>query len=128
MTSSIIKTILLDNKQTLVLEDCSRKISADASVVIVKAAIAVEIQKDLFSSEDLEDVSFEDIIRTLGPRTDYEYKMERHLIMDHQRGEVTTSLVESFWDHLGPYISKPRFPAKLVLKKYRDVLKKRSIG
>lgn len=126
MESNIIKTISLDNNLTLVLEDLSRKISADASVVILKASIAIEIQKDLFSSEDLETLIFEDLIDKLGHHVEYIYKMERNMIMDYQKDEVLASLVDAFWNHLGQYISKPQFPKKLILKKYRDILKKRN--
>lgn len=123
MESTIIKTIPLDNRLTLVLEDLSRKISQDASVVILKASITIDIHKDWFSPQQLEDIFWDDIIDKLGTCVEYEYKMERNMIMDHQKDQILESLTQAFLDNLGQYIGKQSFPGKLILKKYRDMFK-----
>ncbi|WP_457551102.1 hypothetical protein [Desulfobacula sp.] len=116
----IHKKIELENNQTLVLLDLSRKISEDAFVVIMKATIDIKIEKGLFFDDPLPDLKFEDILAELGDTVRYEYKIERNFIMDKEKDRVFETLVTTFLDNLGHYVAKPAFPGKFVLKKYRD--------
>ena len=120
MESTIIKRIELDNDQTLVISDLSRKISEDAYVVIMTANIEIQIKRELFSFDPLSDFKFQDILTTLGDNVIYEYKVERNFIMDNEKEGVFEKLVNDFWDNLGQYVSKPAFPGKAILKEYKD--------
>jgi hypothetical protein len=116
----VIRKIELENGQILVISDLSRKISADAYVVTVKAAMEIKVEPDLFDNESLPGLTIEEIRDTLGEKVVYEYRLERNFIMDHEKNKVLESLVDTFMKNMGPYISHPRFAPKLVLKQYRD--------
>jgi len=120
----IHKKIELENKQTLVILDLSRKITQDAYVVIMKANIEIKIEKELFSDDSLSDFKYQDILATLGDKAIYEYKIERNFIMDTEKDRVFDILVKTFLDNLGQYVAKPNFPGKFILKKYKDMIKK----
>lgn len=120
MTDTIIKETRLENKQTIVISDQSRKISADAWVVIMRASMEIKITPDLFTHEPLTNVTYEQIRETLGEKVIYEYRLERNFIMDHEKVAVLDTLKDTFMKNMGQYISNPRFAPKLVLKEYRN--------
>jgi len=120
MENKIVKKIELDNNQTLVILDLSRKISEDAYVVIMKATMEIKIETQLFLDDTISDFKFEDILATLGDTATYEYKIERNFIMAKTKDEVFETLVKTFLDNLGQYVANSKFPGKLVLKEYKD--------
>ncbi|HKJ98303.1 MAG TPA: hypothetical protein VJ959_05230 [Desulfotignum sp.] len=120
MTDTILAETRLENGQTLVLFDQSRKISADAWVVIMRASMEIKITPDLFKQEPLAGVTYKQIRETLGEKVIYEYRLERNFIMDHEKDTVLDSLVNTFMKNTGQYISNPGFAQKLVLKKYES--------
>lgn len=125
MAETPYKTIELENGQILAIHDRSRKIAADAWVVIMEAQMEIRIQKELFRTEDVGEAKLADILDILGDRIVYQYKVERNMIMDRDKEAVFTDLVETFLANTGQYVRKPRFPEKLVLKEYRERLEKR---
>ena len=123
MENMIYKRIELENNQTLVISDMSRKISVDAYVVIMKVTMGIKIEKKLFSDNTISDFKFNDMIATLGDTATYEYKIERNFIMADEKEKVFEALVKTFLDNLGQYVAKPTFPGKFVLKEYNDQIK-----
>ncbi len=119
------KRIELENKHCLEIFDDSRKIAEDAYVVIMTAKMEIPVKKELFSTEDVSDDIFEDIINTLGSPVVYQYKLERNMIMASDKDEVLENLVATFLENTGQYVAKPSFPEKLVLKEYRERIEKR---
>ena len=122
MGEKVVKQIELENNHTLEIWDCSRKIGADAYVVIMKATMEIQVNEDLFAREPISEFKFEDIKRTLGDRVIYEYRLERNFIMDHEKEDILDSLVDNFMANTGKYVANPKFPARLVLKEYKDRL------
>lgn len=122
MSGKIVKEMVLDNQQTLIISDCSRKIGADAYVVVMKANMEIHIVPSLFDEEPVSDFKFEDILKTLGDKVIYEYRLERNFIMDHEKDEVFADLMKRYLDNMGQYVAKNAFPRKLVLKEYKDRL------
>ena len=121
-SGSVVREMTLENGQTLVISDCSRKIGADAFVVIMKATMEIRVEEKLFESEPVSGFKFNDIKETLGDTVIYEYRLERNFIMDHEKEAVFDALVAAFWENMGQYVSKPAFPPRLVLKEYKDRL------
>ncbi len=119
-TGTCIMTIELRNGQTLILSDRSRKISADAYIVIMQATMEIKITPALFDNEPLSGVTMDQIRDTLGETVIYEYRLERNFILTHEKDEILASLVETFMKNMEQYISHPRFAPKLVLKQYND--------
>jgi hypothetical protein len=119
-TGTVIKEVALETGQTLVLSDFSRKISEDGHVVIMQATMEIQVEPGLFKHEKLSDVTFEQIRKTLGEKVIYEYRLERNFIMDHEKDTVLASLVDTFMNNMGQYITNPGFAPKVVLKEYRN--------
>ncbi len=123
MENTIVKEIQLENNQTLVISDLSRKIAEDAFVVKMEASIEIEINEDLFKDEPVSEFKYADVTSTLGDKVIYKYLIERNFIRDTDKDEVFESLQSTFMDNLGQYVSKETFPRKFILKEYKDKTK-----
>lgn len=119
-TGTRIKTVEMENGETLVISDLSRKISADAYVVIMQATMEIRIKPDLFDKEPLSGLTTDQIREVLGETVVYEYRLERNFIPAIEKDDVLASLVSTFMKNSARYISHPRFAPKLVLKQYKD--------
>ncbi len=126
MEKSPYKRIELENNHCLDIFDDSRKIGEDACVVIMTAKIEIPVEKSLFTADPVTDDLFTDILKTLGSPIVYEYRSERNMIRDHEKDGIFEGLVNTFLENIGQYLAKPRFPEKLVLKKYRERIDKKS--
>ncbi len=126
MENNAYKKIDLENNHTLDIFDESRKIGADAYVVIMTAKMTIPVEKSLFATQDVDDAMFADIRDTLGSPIVYQYRVERNMIMAHEKDEVFETLVDTFLKNTGQYVAKPQFPEKLVLKEYRERIAKRN--
>ncbi|WDP92082.1 MAG: hypothetical protein HUN04_21105 [Desulfobacter sp.] len=126
MEKTPYKRIELKNNHTLDIFDDSRKIGADAYVVIMTAKMEIPVVKSLFADGQLDDETFGDVLETLGSPIVYQYKVERNMIMAHEKDEVLENLVNTFLENTGQYVAKPQFPEKLVLKEYRERIEKRN--
>ena len=124
--NKIVKTIKLENGLTLEICDESRKIGADAYVVIMGGRMEIQIQKKLFVAQPVSDERFADILAILGDEILYEYKSERNMIMAKEKDVVFESQVDTFVKNMVPYISKPIFPEKMILKEYRERVEKKN--
>ena len=126
MNSSIFKTIELENGLALEIRDESRKIGEDAYVVIMGARMEIRVKKDLFVEQEVSDNKFADILEILGNDILYEYKSERNMIMAKEKEKVFESQVDTFLKNMVPYISKPIFLEKKILKEYRERVEKKN--
>ncbi len=120
MEEKLVKKFELENGQTLIISDCSRMISEDAWIVKIKARMDVPVKKNLFLREDQKDIVFEDIVDKVGKAAVYEYEAERNFVMEKDKNKIFEKLLNDFSGTIVKYISKPEFPGKLVLKKYKD--------
>ncbi len=123
MEEKIVKSMKLDNNQTLNILDLSRKIGEDAYQVLFSATMTVTVEESLFSKEDLKGRLFSDIKKSVGETVTFQYKTERNFIMDSEKNSVFKELADTFSKTILVYLSKEQFPRKLILKKYEDHLK-----
>ena len=86
----------------------------------------IQIQKKLFVAQPVSDERFADILAILGDEILYEYKSERNMIMAKEKEKVFESQVDTFLKNMVPYISKPIFPEKMILKEYRERVEKKN--
>ena len=122
MKEKVVKEVELENNQTLVILDASRKISQDAYLVMLKARMDIAVEKNLFSENELKELFFEDILDKVGNVAVYEFVAERNFIMAKDKDELFEKLSHDFFETLGKYISKSNFPKKLILKQYKDIV------
>jgi len=116
----IVKTIPLANDHTLELLDLSKKISDDAFQVNMTARLIIPVKETLFSPETLAEYSLEKIISKVGPTATFKHEKIRNFIMSPDKDTVFTHLVDTFMETLLPYVSKPSFAEKFILKMYRE--------
>ena len=120
MKEKMVRKETLENGETLKIFDFSRKISEDAFLVRMKAEMTVKVTEELFSSQEGDAIPFQKILEKTGPFALYEYDVERNFIMKPDKEAVFKSLEDAFFSTIVPYLSRPKFPKKLVLKKYND--------
>ena len=118
------KKLDLDHGHCLEIFDDSRKIGEDAWVVIMTAIMKIPVETSLFKDKPLSDGEFDDILNTLGSPIEYRYRLERNMIMAHDKDDVLENLVSTFLENSGKYVANPKFPEKLALKAYRDRVEK----
>jgi hypothetical protein len=118
MEENIVKTIPLANDLTLELLDLSKKISEDAFQVNMTARVIIPVTESLFPAETLGKITLENIISKVGPTATFEHRKERNFIMAPDKDKVFAHLVDTFMETLLPYVSKPSFPGKYILKCY----------
>jgi hypothetical protein len=121
------KTLPLANGLTLTIRDGSRKISADAFVVIMEAGITVPVDGNYLSDQDLDGIpgGMERLRTVVGDTVRFEHRVERNFIMAPEKEFVFNGLVDTLTATLLEYLSSRSFPGKLILKTYRDTVKKR---
>jgi hypothetical protein len=115
-----VKSIPLAKDLTLELLDLTKEISADACRVSMLARLVIPVKASLFSEETLKKIPLETILNKIGPTTTFEHRKERNFIMAEDKNKVFSHLVDTFMETLMPYVSKPSFPEKYILKCYRD--------
>ena len=120
MEEKIVKTIPLANDLTLEILDMSKKISEDAFQVHMTARVIIPVTSSLFPAQTLTKISLEEIIGKVGPSATFEHQKERNFIMAPDKDKVFGHLVDTFMETLLPYVSKPSFPGKYILKVYRE--------
>ncbi|MDY0222052.1 MAG: hypothetical protein RBR67_13015 [Desulfobacterium sp.] len=115
-----VQQIKLENGQTLFIKDLSRRIGADAFQVIMEATVEITVKPDLFSPEILGEVTFEALHQKVGDRVTFKHRAERNFIMTDERKAEFEKFVSTFKTNVVPYLSKPLFPAKFVMKTFRE--------
>lgn len=119
MEATIIKTLALENGHTLEILDRSKKIGEDAWQVTLTARMAVPVQAGLFA-ETVNAPSLEEIHRKIGTTATFTHDEERNFIMDADKEAVFSQLMDTVLGTLMPYVSKPSFPQKFILKCCRE--------
>lgn len=120
MSQQIVETIALENGLTLEIVDQSRKVGADAWQVVMVARIQVPIEKISFPADAFTPHSLEEVIRTLGPEPAYVHREERNFIMDPDKEDLFGALRDRFCNTLMPYVAKPAFAEKFILRQMKD--------
>ena len=120
ITQKVVERISLENGQTLFIKDLSRRIGADAFQVVMEATVEIAVKPDLFSPQTLGDVTFEVVHKKVGDCVTFKHRAERNFIMADERKAVFEKFVDTFRINIVPYLSKPVFPAKFVMKTFRD--------
>lgn len=125
MTDTLVKKIDLENNHQLEIHDTSRRIGSDTLWVSMEARLTVKIVDSLFSPESLAVAGAEEIRKELGDSETFEYRAEQNFVADHEREATFDRLFTTFEKNTLPYLSRPDFPEKFILKRYRDSIDKK---
>ena len=116
---TLVKTIVLENQQRLDIYDASVKIAGDRWQVTLVGRMEITI-KDLFPEDSASEPPAADIQLVLGDTVSYEIKKQRNFIGQAEKPVVFSNLLEALTQFAVPYLSRPAFPKRFVLKKYRE--------
>lgn len=120
-----IKTITLNNGETLEVFDASKKVAGDSWFVNVLFRVQIDVTKAHFSEADLEKYEFNEIQSALGDCIIFEVARERKFILDSKKNQLIEHFIDDYLKNTYSYIAKPEFPKKFILKKYSEFLRER---
>jgi len=120
MEENLVDMMSLENGLTLEFYDASRPVAGDRWMVSMVATIEIEVKPEHFEGEHSTPAPLDDIRAVLGERTAYRYEKVRNFISDAEKDEVFKGLKQRFLDANLKYLSSPKFPRKLILKKYQE--------
>jgi hypothetical protein len=122
MKNGLIDRLELDNGQVLEMYDRSRAVAGDRWLVTLSARINVSVKPDYFSEAQAGEPDFREIVGLVGETAAYKYDKTRNFIEGKNKDEVLKELMQNFLDNNLTYISKPDFPRRLILRKYREAV------
>lgn len=123
--SMTLETITLENGLALRLQDQSRQIAADRWFLCLCARIDVPVDALHLAQLQASSVSQAEMRSVLGDMVVYEKKMERNFVSETDRMAILSECRRSILDNLLPYLSRPDFPGKFILKSYREACQRR---
>jgi len=126
MNDTLMESRPLPNGTTLHLVDASRPQTADRWIVALEARIDIAIDAHLWPSEQASGPTPEAVRRLLGPRVTYVSRKERVFVPVEEKEQLLAAFKEEFCRHSLPYLSLPAFPARFILKQYREIQKRQS--
>ncbi|WP_373500376.1 hypothetical protein [Desulfococcus sp.] len=126
MTKSLVEQIQLDNGLVLNLYNASKKIAMDRWQVVCIAG--VEVPVDYSDAEALSSAGIhrDDLRDALGDPVVFEKHIEKNFVDDKEADQVRRDFFESMTESLIPYLSRPDFPVRFLIRRYREFQKQSS--
>jgi hypothetical protein len=126
MHDNLLETRQLSNGTTLKLYDASRRQGADRWIVAMEVQLDIPVNEDCLSPEPMNGLTLESVRDALGPRVVFLSRRERVFVPDDERDGILTSLRDEFCANAVPYLSHPAFPARFIIKQYREAQQKKT--
>ncbi|HOO40502.1 MAG TPA: hypothetical protein PK425_10410 [Syntrophales bacterium] len=118
MSTELIETIELPNGLILEIWDYSRSIAIDTDKVELYIRTVIALDPSFFADER----HYETTRKHMGESIPFEYRNERTFVAKAQREDVFRQFVDTFKKDTLPYLSKPDFPRRFALSRYRDIV------
>ena len=122
MDTNLIGTRELDNGLLLKMIDESRQIAADRWLVRVRFSVAVPVSAHYNTVPKAQAPSLADLVDALGDTGRYETLKERNFVSADEKDAVRDAIVAAYVNDAAPYLGRPSFPGKFLLKAYREHL------
>lgn len=120
----VIGTHQLDNGLALNFLDRSKQIAGDRWFVSVAVQVKVPVEKKWFIDDPMADIDFEHMQRELGAEVVFEQKKERNFMSSNQKDAVIEEICEGTLKTTKDYLGSKNFPAKFILKKFSEKMRK----
>ncbi|MCE5263030.1 MAG: hypothetical protein LLG97_05795 [Deltaproteobacteria bacterium] len=117
MAMKLIETIPLENGLTVEVRDASRPVAADTAKVELLFRIAVPLDPGDWACP----AHCETVRRVFGDPLRFEYRTGRSFVRSEEIETVSRELRDAFRRDMLAYLSRPDFPRRLALAKYRDI-------
>lgn len=119
MPQELIEKIALPNGIHLEIWDNSRSIAKDTDKVTLYICAPIPLEPSFFTDNG----QYEKTRKCFGDTLLFEYKNERSFASQSERGQIFRQFVDIFKQDTLPYLSKPDFPRRFALSKYREIEK-----
>ncbi len=119
-----IETIKLDNGFELRLHDQSRIMAGDRWLIRFEALMDVPVHEKFIPETEDRDLVLLLLRQHYGDRIQYVYNMERHFVSGERKGFLFNDFMTSVREVIVPYLSRPDVAEKILLSRYRDLLRK----
>jgi hypothetical protein len=127
MNDNPMETRQLSNGTTLKLYDASRRQGADRWIVAMEARLDIPVNEDCLSPDSKDGLTLASVRDALGPRVVFLSRRERVFVPDDEKDDILTLLREEFCANAVPYLSRPAFPSRFIIKQYQEVLQKKAL-
>lgn len=120
MEEILVNTVELKNGLTLEIFDASWKVAADRYKVILVARIGIDVSDTLAWADLADAVDAEEIKNRLPETVLFEQRNERFFVDEQDKDAVFGALSNACLKHAENYFSRKDFPAKFILKTFRE--------
>ena len=127
MNDNLMETRHLSNGTTLNLYDVSRRQGADRWIVTMEARLDIPVTEDVLPPEPMNGLPLASVRDVLGPRVVFLSRRERVFVPDDEKDDILTLLRDEFCANAVPYLANPVFPARFIIKQYREVQQKKAL-
>jgi len=127
MNDNLLETRHLSNGTTLNLYDVSRRQGADRWIVTMEARLDIPVIEDALPPEPMNGLPLASVRDVLGPRVVFLSRRERVFVPDDEKDDILTLLRDEFCANAVPYLANPIFPARFIIKQYREVQQKKAL-
>jgi len=126
MNDNLLETRHLSNGTTLNLYDVSRRQGADRWIVTMEARLDIPVIEDALPPEPMNGLPLASVRDVLGPRVVFLSRRERVFVPDDEKDDILSLLRDEFCANVVPYLTNPVFPARFIIKQYREVQQKKA--
>ncbi len=123
MKPILIKTIELENRLILKIYDESVTMIGDRWLVNMVARIKVPLNEALIQKSKEFSANKDKIKKALGKEVVFEHKSNRIFVDENEKESIFQEMYDNFIDNTLPYLSRPNFPERFLLKKIRKEMK-----
>ncbi len=127
MKEKLIKTLDLENGLQLKIYDASRNLVGDRCIVSLIARMEIPVTEILERNDPQPTENVNEIRDVLGEYVLFEQKREKNFVDTTEREIVYKKMCDIFLGSSLNYLSKETFPKQLILKKYKEKIKKTSL-
>ncbi len=117
MAMKLIETIPLENGLTVEVRDATRPIAADTAKVELLFRVAVPLDPGDWACP----AHYETVREVFGDPLLFEHRDGRSFVRSEEIETVSRELRNAFRRDMLAYLSRPDFPRRLALAKYRDI-------
>jgi len=127
MNGTLLETRQLGNGTTLHLVDASRPQAADRWIVVLEARIDIPVSAHLLPPEQADGLSPAAVQAVLGSAVTYVSRKERVFVPTAEKEALLATFQDEFCRNALPYLALPAFPARFILRQYKEIQKRRSL-
>jgi len=125
MEEQYIKKIPLENNLHVHIYDASRRLAGDRWLVKLITRIHFKVD-EVWGEDDASLPTKSAIKELLGSELVFEQNQTRHFIDEKEKELIFQGMVDNYLEHSLPYLSRPEFARRYILKAFKDKQKQKN--